>query len=330
MGRLMKRLDELGLAGKTILIFMTDNGTSAGFRGGKGFNAGMAGTKGSLYEGGHRVPCFIRWPGGGLSGGREIGVLTAHIDMMPTLIDLCGLEKPAAARFDGMSLAPLLLDEVKTLPDREIFVQYRQSAAPPEKGQAAVLAERWRLIGGRQLFDIQADPGQRRNVAGEHPEVVVRLNGACDAWWTEVSGRFDEYCEIILGADEENPTRLTAFDWHTRTPWNQSHILNAKAANGFWAVEVARAGTYEITLRRWPEEVNRPINAAGGGRAIPAIQARLEIADVNETKPIPKDAAAVKFSVELKPGKTKLQTWLIDDKSRPLCGAYYVHVRRLP
>ena len=110
MGRLLGKLKALGLEENTILIFMTDNGTAAGFQAGKGFNAGMRGTKGSEYDGGHRVPCFLRWPAGGLGGGKDVSRLTAHIDLLPTLIELCGLPQPAGVKFDGASLAPLLRD----------------------------------------------------------------------------------------------------------------------------------------------------------------------------------------------------------------------------
>ena len=112
LGRLMKKLDELDLENNTILIFMTDNGTAAGAgrrsRGKKapgaaakkwpGFNAGMRGQKGSSYDGGHRVPFFIRWPAGGIKGGRDIETLSAHIDVLPTLAQLCGIKIPRAPR----------------------------------------------------------------------------------------------------------------------------------------------------------------------------------------------------------------------------------------
>jgi arylsulfatase A-like enzyme len=330
MGRLVQRLEADSLTDNTILIFMTDNGTSAGYRGGKGFNAGMRGTKGSLHDGGHRVPCFIHWPSGGLRGGRDVADLASHIDMIPTLAELCGVSIPQTVPLDGISLAPLLLGQIDSLPDREVFVQYRQSSEPPEKGNATVMTERWRLVGNRELFDIDADPGQQQNVASQHPEVVDRLRQAYDCWWTETSTRFDEYSHIILGNDAENPVRLCSFDWHTRTAWSQGQVRSGMPVNSFWAVEVARAGSYEITLRRWPEEADTPINAAvPGGKAISASRARLKIAQLELSQPIPRDAAAVTFSVDLKPGKTTLQTWLIDEETGQSRGAYYVHVRRL-
>jgi len=250
--------------------------------------------------------------------------------VLPTLADLCDLEVPQGAAFDGASLAPVLLGKSDRVPDREIFVQFRQSPDPPEKWKVAVLSERWRLTGGDELYDIGADPGQKDNVADGHPEVVRRLREAYEAWWADVSRCFDDYCEIVLGAEEENPARLTGFDWYTMTPWNQRAVRTGVVANGFWAVEIARDGTYEFALRRWPEEVDAPITAAiPGGKAIAATTARLKIGDVDLTQPIPEDAAAVTFRVELKTGKTKLQTWLVDDESGQSRGAYYVYVRRL-
>ena len=180
------------------------------------------------------------------------------------------------------------------------------------------------------LHDMDSDRGQKRNVADVHPDVVKRLRAAYEKWWTDTSHRFGEYCRTVLGSDKENPVCLTCHDWHAqRVPWNQGSIRGGASANGFWAVEVERGGTYEFALRRWPREVNAPITAAlpGGGRAIRATKARLKIANVDETKPVGKNAAAVTFTVTLPAGKTKLQTWFTDGgESR---GAFYVYVKRL-
>ena len=100
VGRLLARLQELGLDDNTIVIFMTDNGTAAGYNEmtGAGFNALMRGFKGSEYDGGHRVPCFIRWTGT-LPADKDVAPITAHIDILPTLVDLCGLQEAGASRF---------------------------------------------------------------------------------------------------------------------------------------------------------------------------------------------------------------------------------------
>jgi arylsulfatase A-like enzyme len=330
MGRLIKKLKALGLEKDTILIFMTDNGTAAGFHRGVGFNAGMRGTKGSEYDGGHRVPCFIRWPGGGLEGGRDVDLLTAHIDLLPTLIELCGLKRPRGVKFDGVSLVPLLKNENVRWYERTLLVHSQRIEYPEKWRKSAVMTERWRLVNGKELYDIKADPGQKNNIADKHPKVVEELREAYEEWWTDLSRGLDDYCEIIIGSDKENPVRLMCHDWHTpRVPWHQGAILNGMQSNGFWAVEIEREGRYEFALRRWPVEVDIPIaSAIEGGKAIDVTKARLKIGDVDVSKPVPKDAHSVTFRVRLKAGKTRLQTWFIDDKDESR-GAYYVYVKRL-
>jgi arylsulfatase B len=332
VGRLRSRLKTLGLEENTILIFMTDNGTAAGFQGKRGFNAGMRGTKGSEYDGGHRVPCFIRWPAGGLGGGKDIARLTAHIDLLPTLIDMCGLPRPVGVKFDGVSLVPLFRGADADWPDRVLITDSQRVEQPQKWRQSAVMTDRWRLVDGRELYEIHADPGQRNDVSSKDPEVVNRLRQAYEDWWMSVSPRFGECCEIIIGSDKENPARLTCHDWHGSDlpPWDQTHVLKGEQANGFWAVEVAQAGEYEFSLRRWPGEVDQPINAAiPGGRAIQVSKARLTIGEIDLTEPVAEKAKEVVFRTPLKPGKTKLQTWLIADDGASR-GAYFVYVKRIP
>jgi len=332
MGRLRSRLRTLGLEENTILIFMTDNGTAAGFRGGKGFNAGMRGTKGSEYDGGHRVPCFLRWPAGGLGGGKDLDRLTAHIDLLPTLMEICRLPQPAGVTLDGASLVPLLRDAAAHWPDRVLVTDSQRLEHPQKWRQSAVMTDRWRLVNGKELYEIRVDPGQKNDVSGRHPEMVEKLRRAYEEWWASVSPRFDEYCEIVLGSDRENPACLTCHDWHggDLPPWDQTHILKGQQANGFWAVDVAQAGEYEFALRRWPKEADQPINAAlPGGQAIAASRARLVIGDIDLTGPVPAEAKEVVFRTRLEPGKMKLQTWLTADDGASR-GAYFVYVRRIP
>ena len=328
VGRLVRRLDEWGLADNTILIFMTDNGSSGG-----GYNAGMRSKKGGEYEGGHRVPCFVRWPGGGIGGGRDVPQIAAHVDLLPTLIDLCGLTPPKGVTFDGTSLRPLLTGKGGDGPARTLLVHSQRVDFPQKWRKSCVMTDRWRLINGGELYDIAADPSQKTDVAGKHADVVKQLRAEYERWWADISGRFDEYCEVVLGDAKANCAELNLMDWHgpngVRTAQSKSDaVREGIAANGFWAVEVARGGTYEVELRRWPAEVDKPITAAiQAGTAIRADKARLKVGDVDETKPIPPGATAVLFHVELPAGKMRLQTWLIDGETAPR-GAYYVTVKR--
>src|SRR5690606_34735471 len=136
----------------TLLLFMTDNGTSAGVtfeeqgnKVEKGFNAGMRGKKGSMYEGGHRVPFFIRWPGT-ISSNRDLEELAAHIDVLPTLVDLLELEMPQNVLFDGRSLKPVLLGTKKRLPLRTLITDSQRLEKPVKWRQSSVMRGKWRLV----------------------------------------------------------------------------------------------------------------------------------------------------------------------------------------
>ena len=346
VARLTQQLDDWRLADDTILIFMTDNGTAAGIEPVAidgwpklGFNAGMRGKKASHYEGGHRCPCFIRWPKGGLGKPRDIGALTAHIDLLPTLVELCALKPPDGPKTDGRSLTPLLRGGKRDWDDQRTLIVQLQGGAhfrysPTVDSEAAVLTRRWRMLTNPdRLHDIASDPAQRTNVAAKHPAVVKRLRAAHQAWFHDVESGLREPCPIVVGSDHENPAALTSQDWLLPTgnpPWNQSHVRSATRANGHWEIEVARDGAYEISLRRWPQEISTPITAAiPRGKAIAATVARLKVADLDLRQPIPKGATAVTFRVQLKAGRTRLQGWFINEPDEAQQGPYYAAVQRI-
>ncbi|MHC4125864.1 MAG: N-acetylgalactosamine-4-sulfatase, partial [Planctomycetota bacterium] len=243
--------------------------------------------------------------------------------------------------FDGISLKPLLTDRPDNWPNRTLITDHQRLEEPVKWRKSATMTERWRLINGCELYDVQADPGQRKDVAEKFPDIVAKLRAEYEKWWTSISERFDEYCEIIIGS-KENPVCLTCHDWHgSIIPWNHVEIRQGLEANGFWAVRIARAGEYEFALRRWPAEADVPIAGsvpAGGpipggpsfpaGTALEITKARLKIANVDITKTVPADAKAVKFRAKLKAGSTRLQSWFIDNKGKSR-GAYYVYVKRL-
>jgi arylsulfatase A-like enzyme len=329
IGKLEKKLSQLGIKDETIIIFMTDNGSAKG-RAPRAFSAGQKGGKGSPYEGGHRVPFFIRWPNGKLGGGVDVSALTAHFDILPTLIDLCGLKKPAGVRFDGVSLKELLYRKAdNSLPDRIIVVDHQRIEYPEKWRKTAVMTERWRLVNGAELYDIKADPGQEKDIADEYPEAVQKLRYFYEKWWDDVSVRFDEYCRIVIGSDKENPSRITLHDRHIEASSSQNFVKEGKYINGFWAIEVERDGKYSFELRRWPQEVDSPITGAvEGGKALDIKTARLKIADFDEIRKVRSEAKGIVFTASLKAGKTKMETWFTDDKGESL-GANYVYVRRM-
>jgi len=327
MGKLVKKLDALGIADNTILIFTTDNGTAAGFRRGRGFNAGMRGTKGSEYDGGHRVPFFIRWPAGGIEAKKDIARLTAHLDVMPTLTELCGIDGPKGVALDGRSIVPLLKGDGANWPARTLVTDSQRLENPVKWRKSAVMTDRWRLVNGKELYDMAADAGQKKNIADGNPETVKKLRAAYDKWWTSVSKRFDEFVPIIIGSDKENPTRLTSHDWHgsgANRTWNHRQLRSGPIANGFWAVDIARDGTYEFTLRRWPKEQDSPISE----RFLKATKARIKLGEIDQTQKVTAGAKEVTFKLKLKAGPAKLQTWFMDAKDKS-AGAYFLYAKRL-
>jgi len=326
MKLLVKQLDALGIADNTILIFTTDNGTAAGVarRGSGGFNAGMRGTKGSEYDGGHRVPMFIRWPGGKITPGLDIKRLTAHVDIMPTLAELCGIDTPKA-KLDGKSIVPLLRGKDASWGPRVLVTDSQRIENPEKWRKSATMTDRWRLINGKELYDMPADPGQKNDIADKNPEVVANLRKAYDAWWTDVSKQFGEYVPIIIGSPKENPTRLTSHDWHSpgsQRSWNHRQIMaGGGLSNGFWAVDVDRPGTYELKLMRWPTQAKRKLRE----KFINVTKAQLTVANVDETVKVGPDANSASFKVKLPKGETKLQAQFIDAKGKA-AGAFFVYV----
>ncbi|MFN3242852.1 MAG: arylsulfatase [Planctomycetota bacterium] len=328
VGRLRKLLADTGLADNTVFVFTTDNGTAAGnARRGKeqgswnGFNAGMRGKKGSEYDGGHRVPLFVHWPKGGVGGGRDIAALAAHVDVMPTLTELCGLEAKPETDGDGASFAAALRGTGPAPEGRTLFVHSQRVEHPRKWRKCAVMTERWRLVNGQQLFDIERDPGQQHDVAARHADVVARLREAYEGWWRSLEPTFDDYVRIALGG-RQNPTHLMSHDWHTDdqgTPWHQNHVRNGYVGNGPWAVDVAVAGRYRVTLYRWPAQLDR---------AMQCVHASIAIGDVEAQRDLAPDDASVAFEVELPRGPATLRTTLrrTDGKEH---GAYFATVERL-
>lgn len=345
LGRLRQFLDSRGLAKNTILIYAGDNG---GYDGVHVFNAGMRGAKSSPYEGGHRVPCFISWPEGGLTGGRDINTLTAHIDLLPTLADLCHLNNRGKL-VDGKSLRPLFDGKQSEWKPRVIVTDSQREEHLIKWKDTAVMTQQWRLVSPTangdeskiELYDILKDPGQKTDIAAQHPDVVQKLKTEYESWWKEASAPADRYVRIILGSEHENPSRLDCMDWHgddALRVWNQHQIRTAPVANGFWAVEISRPGRYRFELRRWPRELDLPIDSAytnvfpnmekTPGVAISANRAQLKIGAIDKSVSLQPGDKFAEFVLTLPPGPAELRTTFHGDNGTQR-GAYYVYVERL-
>ncbi len=334
VGLLRKRLKKLGLVDNTILIFMTDNGTANGAEFGKdklnseavmGFNAGMRGKKSSVYEGGHRVPFFIHWSKGGLVGGRDVTSLAAHIDVLPTLADLCGIPVPGSHHPDGISFAAQLKNADAPAHRDHLVVQFQGGpyfrGAPRAWEYTCVLKDRWRLIDGKELYDLEKDPAQRKEISATNPNVVAGLRGLYSPFWDSVSPRMTPVA-IDLGNLADNPTILCSQDWYMPTgnpPWNFGEINRLPRVTGPWIVDVKKAGRYRFTLRQLPIAADKPVKA---------IRAKVQIAGQEKESAVEPGTKGVVFELNLPAGKTELRTWLYDQQGEA-GGAYFTEVEAL-
>ena len=326
MGKLVSVLEETNLADNTILIYMTDNGTSRGY---KVFNAGMRGHKTEPYEGGHRVPLFIRWPAGRLGDPRDIGELTQCQDLLPTLIDMCRLNEPEDHMFDGISLLPLLKGRTKKYRDRMITVQYENPYNPDEN--RVVMWGKWRLVKDKELYDLATDPGQQSDIAAEHPDIVKTIQDFYGRWMEQTIGDYNKPRYIHVGDTACNPVMLYSSDWTGSYADNSSNLLAANTF-GTWHLTVETKGMYTITLYRWHPVSGLPLDAPltdGQGRtrgAIPVRKAGIQAGEYEATTNASSGQTEVTFTLPLDTGTVDLRTWFADEKGREICSAFYTRV----
>ncbi|KAA5542656.1 sulfatase-like hydrolase/transferase [Roseiconus nitratireducens] len=269
VGRLLAALDQQQVADDTIVIFLTDNGPN-----GKRFNGGMRGAKGSVHEGGCRVPCLIRWPA--KLTPRHIAQITAHIDLLPTLAEWCGLSVESKQPLDGQSLAQLIAEgSDPALTDRTLLTYRPDKSGLESFGRAAARTNRFRLTiekGKTALFDMQADPGQDHDVAEQYPDVAQQLRGQID--------RYVETVTPVITAPRPAPIspRLATFlpavdaqldgdvqfangngwahDWIDRWQSPQDRIA--------WTIRVPAPGRYHLRLHYVSPQGDAEVVAAVG------------------------------------------------------------------
>jgi arylsulfatase A-like enzyme len=341
---LQKKLDALNLTDNTILIFTTDNGTAGGNR---IYDAGLKGSKGSEYEGGHRVPLFIRWPDGRLTGGRDIDKLVAHYDLLPTFVDLLGFNFTPVKPLDGMSLKPLLQDNSSPWPNRVLYIDTQRLQNLVKYRKYSVMDDNWRLVNGSELYNINNDRAQTTNVFDKHSSVVEKLSLGYEKWWQSIidEGVNERYAYIKVGSPKENPSRISAHDMLTGKhggAWHQYGAVQASQATGRWKIEFIEDGDYSITLRRFPRESGLAFNETFPAqkknieldRTMPASEkadfekAYLYVANVESNLNIEAGQAEVTFTGKIPAGKYDMEAQLID-KDGKVHPAYYIYVEKL-
>ena len=351
LGDLMTALEAAGKEENTILIFMTDNGTAFGRH---VYNANMRDGKSSVYDGGHRVPFYLRWPAGGLSHGAEVDELTAHLDVLPTLIELADLEGASEIDFDGRSLVDLLQDPESEFPERMLFVERQRIPNHPKWSNAAALYGKWRLVNNSELHDIEVDPGQQRNRIERRPDIVEKLRRGFDEYWESMTSAAPEAPYAIIGSPNAEEVLLHPSDWQitpSEVPWNHAKVAAGPAVNASWKVFIERPGTYRFELRRWPRETgiafsgvpqwDAPVDAwderggvekllyQGDAVALPVKQVALSIDSFSESQEVGSSQSFAKFDVPLLEGFQEVNTSMLDADGTEISAAYFVYVKRV-
>ena len=244
--KLFNKVDELGIKDNTIVIFMTDNGPQHAR-----YIAGMKGRKSSVYNGGIRVPFFLRYPAM-FSGNQEVNQFTAHIDLLPTLSKLCNVEMPRDRKIDGRSFIPSINSE--KLPERTFF-SYWTRKYPELYNNIALQRGQFKLIGKTdynspienfELYDTYNDPFEKNNLVTQKKSIALSLKKEMHQTFLELvnSENLKNPPRIMLGSDFENPVYLNRNDaGGQRAVWNQEQ------AYSFWKVDINKEGLYDLKFK---------------------------------------------------------------------------------
>jgi len=349
IGRILKRLDELGASSNTIVLFLTDNGPNS-----DRYNGGMKGRKGSVHEGGVRVPLFIRWPGH-IKPGTIITQIADHTDLFPTLLELCGVPMPKTLPQDGVSLVPLLKGETASWPDRMIF-SFRAPQGQTHNITGSVRTQRWRAVeAGKswELYDMQADPGQKDDVSKKYPEVVKKLIAAYEVAVKDVTKAGFEPLSIHIGYPQWpvvvfpgheaflQPSAGEGISYKGRAGWANDWITNWTSTEAYpwWPVEVVRPGRFEVTLMYTCPQQNlgAKVRVEIGGASLEGV-----VSKAHDPDPIPSPdrvprgevyekiwAPLILGSVELAKGRTRLAVKAVEIPGQQAFDLKAVQLRRI-
>jgi arylsulfatase A-like enzyme len=244
VGRLLHQLEVLDLDDNTVVVYFSDNGPN-GWR----WNGGMKGRKGSTDEGGVRSPMLMRWPEQ-IKPGKRIRQITAAIDLLPTLADLAGIEVASQKPLDGISLKPLILGEPGQWSDRMIFSHWNK--------RVSIRTQQYRYDFQGHLYDMDSDPGQLRDGADQHPDLVARFLQQEKQWRAHVLSGFNQDNRAFgIGHPDARTTQIPARDGKAqgnikrsnRFP-NCSFFTNWTSLNDriVWDAEVLTSGTYLVEI----------------------------------------------------------------------------------
>ena len=255
-GRLLSVLKNTKLEKETLIIYISDNGANT-----DRFNVGLRQRKASVYEGGIRAISFFKF-GKNIARGKSINSIAAHIDIFPTILDVCGITKPPELRIDGRSIYPFMKENSQTIPnpERTLFIQCHRGLGPKKYQNCAAITRRYKMVGNPgtfnneeleksekesqfELYDIENDMGEKNNLAEEKPLILKKLLSEYNAWFNDVkASRHFKPGIIKLGSSLENPATLCRYQ-------DSSYL---KGIPFGWHVEIVRGGEFELSINRGP------------------------------------------------------------------------------
>tara|TARA_B100000212_G_scaffold293465_1_gene235811 strand:- start:73976 stop:75682 length:1707 start_codon:yes stop_codon:yes gene_type:complete len=253
VGKLLAHLDKRRIAENTIVIFMVDNGPNT-----RRYVANSRGKKNEVHDGGIRSPFYIRWPAQ-IDAGTRVEKVSAHIDVMPTLLEAAQATLPSDHPFDGRSILPLLKGDSANWPDRSLILQIHRGDEPIPLHHIAVREQRWKLVHPTgfsnssmapnvplELYDMVSDPAETKNLFEERPEIANRLTQTYENWFADVSStRPDNYAppRITLGTEYETSTTLSTQD------------RRETQSGGEWLLQFEGRRQYDVEFL-WKENVS--------------------------------------------------------------------------
>ena len=267
VGRVTEKLEELGLAENTLVIFMSDNGprnrrTKNDTYPGR-WVANLRGTKTSVYDAGIRVPFYVQWPGV-IPAEQTTATMGTIIDILPTVLDVAGVDAPDDLKIDGQSLLPLWTEnKMEGIKDRAFITQMHYGPTPFKYMHFAVRQQKYKLVSPHdfphgilyqpkddeledvlanlELYDVESDPSERLDIASKNPEIVEELLAVYEDWFDEVTEERDAKGieRIYLGHPDAKNVNLSRFDWGGPRVISENKL-------GHWRVKTY-AGTYNVS-----------------------------------------------------------------------------------
>lgn len=345
VGRVLDKLKELGLEDNTIVIFTSDNGprhrrTKNDSYPGR-WVSNLRGTKTSVYDAGIRVPFFVRWPGK-ITARTQIQEMGTIMDLFPTLLDAAKVKIPTNVHIDGQSLLPLWTkNKTEGLDDRDFFVQLHYGPTPFKYMHFTLRTAKYKLVSPHpfphgivhqptdwvlknvlknlELYDVQADPSERINIANDHPKIVDAMLLRYENWFDEVTEeRAAAGIErISLGNPAQPEVNLSRFDW------GGPRVISRFDYGGPRVIEDNQLGHWRVRSEKGRYAVTYDLPEVSEGSV-----AYLRYGKVYLSKNLSPGQKKVTFNdVNLPAGEGNFHAYIRDE--RLPVGPYFVHITRL-